>query len=155
MCNSRAPKMLVPIFNPERIQIDAIDLSVSDRDARTDAMAGAHGLPYLGQFLAEIARMQSEEGDRFGRRYQREALAQALAQDELPLRLPIRTVITMGHVNFAHHLWNELSALETIIQSGSLRADTSILVARETLGPLEQIFPELKNQPIYRVGDNK
>jgi len=234
--------MLVPIFNPERIQINAIDLSVSDRDARTDAMAGAHGLPYLGQFLAEIARMQSEEGDRFGRRYQREtlasdglglvsplsgepvvakeslavgskkffrfaetnnsgehatyfvissrvhfgfplaalfvptenwlliwepegkravgahhlqALAQALAQDELPLRLPIRTVITMGHVNFAHHLWNELSALETIIQSGSLRADTSILVARETLGPLEQIFPELKNQPIYRVGDNK
>ena len=240
--NFAGRKMLVPLFNPERIQIDTIDLSVLDRDARMDAMRRAHGLPHLGQFLAEIERMQSDENDRFGRRYQREtlasdglwlvsplsgepvvaresfavgskkffrfaeannsgehatyfvissrvhfgfplaalfvpsenwlltwepggrravgahhlqALAQALAQDELPLRLPLRTVITMGHVNFAHHLWNELSALETIIHSGSLRTDTSILVARETLGPLEQIFPELKNNTIYRVGDNK
>jgi len=234
--------MLVPLFHPKRVHIDAINLADSDRGARADAMGRTHGLPHLGQFLADLERTQSDENERFGRRYQREtlargglelvsplsgeraiatesfavvgkkffrfaetndsgegvayfvmssrirfgfplaalflpsenwlltwepggrraaertpleALAHAVAQEELPLQLPIRPVITMGHANFAHHLWNELSALETIIQSGSLRADTSILVTRETLGPLEQIFPELKNIPIYRVDEKR
>ena len=234
--------MLVPLFHPERVRVDAIDLPVSDQGG-VETLGRACGLPHLKAFLSDIERTQSDKDERFCRRYQREALARgglelvspftgepalathsfavaskkffcfaetgksgkeaawfvassrvhlgfplaalflpaenrlltwepggkravgaphlellasAVAQEELALHLPGgRPVITMGNLNFAHHLWNELAALETLVQSGLPRADTAILVQRETLGPLEQIFPELKNTTIYRAGANR
>ena len=60
-------------------------------------------------------------------------------------------VIVMGHKSFAHHLWNELPALETILRSNFLPSGSPILVAREPLGDIEDIFPELLGHPIWRV----
>lgn len=48
-------------------------------------------------------------------------------------------VILIGDTSFAHHLRNELSALETIIRSNCLSPGSQILVAREPLGNIEEI----------------
>jgi hypothetical protein len=80
-----------------------------------------------------------------------EAFAQAVAAQDRSTQFPHEPVIVMGHTSFAHHLWNELSALETLIHSAALPTSSPILVAREPLGRLEEIFPELRRHTIRRV----
>ena len=53
--------------------------------------------------------------------------------------------LIIGHWNFAHHLWNELPALETWLRTASdddIRR-LSIISVAEPLGRLEEIFPRL------------
>ena len=67
---------------------------------------------------------------------------------------PGRVVITLGHRNFAHHLWNELSALETWLaqtQPSSLQRPVSLVPLREPLGLLENVLPELAMLDIRRA----
>jgi hypothetical protein len=56
-----------------------------------------------------------------------------------------RVALVIGHKNFAHHLWNELSALEEWSRQATPEriASLSILATDEPLGPLQDIFPEL------------
>lgn len=62
-------------------------------------------------------------------------------------------VITLGHQNFAHHLWNELPALEEWLSrtTKTQRQSTRLLPVQEPLGLLEQIFPELEPTQILRT----
>jgi hypothetical protein len=71
---------------------------------------------------------------------------------------PVRTgskgvpTVVMGHRNFAHHLWNELSALERLLDEHALPDPRpKIIVAREPLGAIEAIFPELRGWVIERA----
>ncbi|MGI9213601.1 MAG: glycosyltransferase 61 family protein, partial [Methylococcaceae bacterium] len=62
-------------------------------------------------------------------------------------------VITLGHQNFAHHLWNELPALEEWLSrtTAEQRQHTRLIPVQEPLGLLEQIFPELEPTRILRT----
>ena len=53
--------------------------------------------------------------------------------------------LIIGHENFAHHIWNELSALEVWLASASddVVARTPLKVTSEPLGPLHGLFPRL------------
>jgi hypothetical protein len=61
--------------------------------------------------------------------------------------------VMLGHRNFAHHFWNELSALERLVET---RAPSDppprLIAAREPLGRLETIFPEISGWRIDREG---
>jgi hypothetical protein len=56
---------------------------------------------------------------------------------------PKKIASIIGNVNFAHHLWNELSALERLKQNHCLQKVEKIFVLRETLGKISDIFPEI------------
>ncbi|HEY5049168.1 MAG TPA: hypothetical protein VII49_14220 [Rhizomicrobium sp.] len=77
-----------------------------------------------------------------------------------PDRAAITPAIIMGHENFAHHMWNELSALERFLADGPAYPVPEILTTREPLGPLHAIFPEISGwkfarlNPDTRLGDN-
>ena len=78
-------------------------------------------------------------------------LARAVSQGVAPPR-ESGTILLIGHGNFAHHLWNELSALEEWLDrapDGALER-VSLIATAEPLGPLERIFPRLSNVPICR-----
>jgi hypothetical protein len=60
-------------------------------------------------------------------------------------------VILVGHRNFAHHLWNELSALERLLNDDRLpNPRPKLIIGREPLGALDTIFPELRCWEIDR-----
>lgn len=64
-------------------------------------------------------------------------------------------IIQVSH--FAHHLWNELSAIESFYsRSDQLhhRVD-KFLVLAEPLGPLEGIFPEIPTEQIQRISSDR
>ena len=56
-----------------------------------------------------------------------------------------RSMLIIGHKNFAHHLWNELPAVEEWLRRATPEriAALSIKATDEPLGALKQIFPEL------------
>jgi hypothetical protein len=56
-----------------------------------------------------------------------------------------RAALIVGHENFAHHIWNELSALDLWLATASeeVVARTPLLVTSEPLGPLHRLFPRL------------
>ena len=58
--------------------------------------------------------------------------------------------IVMGHDNFAHHLWNELPALEQLVTKDCNAPFPRLIVRRETLGAIDRIFPELQGWDIRR-----
>lgn len=60
--------------------------------------------------------------------------------------------LVIGHINFAHHLWNELGALQAWLCTASDQAieKLSVIAVAEPLGPLEEIFPRLSSARIYR-----
>lgn len=62
-----------------------------------------------------------------------------------------RTVVVVGHKNFAHHLWNELPAFEKLLAEDSCVPIPELLVKNEPLGPIDAIFPELAGWPIVRL----
>ncbi len=59
-----------------------------------------------------------------------------------------KLAILIGHDNFAHHLWNELSGLYRLKQKNLLNKIDKIFVLRETLGHLTEIFPELFSEKV-------
>jgi len=61
-----------------------------------------------------------------------------------------RVAIVMGNSNFAHHLWNELPALEQLLASGIPAVPPEIIMRREPLGPIDSIFPEIAKWKIHR-----
>jgi hypothetical protein len=60
--------------------------------------------------------------------------------------------MVIGHPNFAHHLWNELSALDEWLQHATDESldRLTVLALWEPLGPLEEIFPRLSRAKIVR-----
>lgn len=54
--------------------------------------------------------------------------------------------LIVGHENFAHHIWNELPALQVWLErtSDDSIAKLSIIATAEPLGPLLEIFPTLE-----------
>jgi hypothetical protein len=75
-----------------------------------------------------------------------------VAQEGQPLADsgPQPVTILLGHKNFAHHLWNELPALERLLADMRGRIP-ELLVMREPLGPLEALFPEIAAWKITRL----
>ena len=59
--------------------------------------------------------------------------------------------IVMGHKNFAHHLWNELPALERLLAGLATNRTPRLLAMREPLGPIERLFPEVAGWKIERL----
>jgi hypothetical protein len=66
---------------------------------------------------------------------------------------PKKIAVLIGHPNFAHHLWNELSALYRLKQKRILKKIDRIFVIRETLGAIVDIFPELAKAKIQQLND--
>lgn len=58
--------------------------------------------------------------------------------------------VLTGHNNYAHHIINDLSALNTLISGDALKFVKRILVSHEPIGPIDEIFPELKSSQIIR-----
>lgn len=67
-------------------------------------------------------------------------------------RYPKVTLI-IGATNFAHHLWNELSALNEWLDNAHQKRLTrlTILATAEPLGPLQKIFPRLADTEVQPV----
>lgn len=61
-----------------------------------------------------------------------------------------RVTIVMGNSNFAHHLWNQLAALEQLLAKGVNADPPEIMMIREPLGRIDRIFPEIANWKIHR-----
>jgi len=111
------------------------------------------GFPLVGLFVPEKNVLLSWEhgGKHAVTNRHLTALTEARSAQHPSVRISEAPVILMGHTSFAHHLWNELSALDTIIRSDCLPPASAILVAREPLGKIEEIFPELLGCQITRV----
>jgi hypothetical protein len=66
------------------------------------------------------------------------------------------TVSVIGHPNYAHHLSNELQAVERLMQSQAIDSLDKLLVSRHALGRVEWLFPELDPAKIeYREEGNE
>jgi hypothetical protein len=73
------------------------------------------------------------------------AIRQYLARTDPPLRCAL-----VDNRQFAHHIWNVLSALEWLIDGGYVAHLDRLILAEEPIGEIDQIFPELQNAPIER-----
>jgi hypothetical protein len=64
--------------------------------------------------------------------------------------------LIIGHENFAHHLWNELPALDAWLARASDEAIARLQVVAiaEPLGPLHEIFPKLAAASFTRTRTN-
>jgi hypothetical protein len=64
-------------------------------------------------------------------------------------------VLIIGHPNFAHHLWNELSALDEWLNTASDEAiaGLKIVATAEPFGPLRNIFPQLERASFLSVAE--
>lgn len=58
--------------------------------------------------------------------------------------------LTSGH--FAHHLWNELSVVQAVVDAG-LQAQVRLLAAEHPIAPLATLFPEIPSSAIDVVDD--
>lgn len=59
--------------------------------------------------------------------------------------------ILTGHPNFAHHLWNELSALYRLKRKRILKKIDKIFTLWEPLGAIADIFPELAKDKVQQL----
>ncbi|MDJ0636044.1 MAG: tetratricopeptide repeat protein [Xenococcaceae cyanobacterium MO_188.B29] len=59
------------------------------------------------------------------------------------------TIIWFRH--FAHHLWNELSAIYKLYETNSLDKVDKFLVVNEPLGCINEIFPEIPSEKIKHI----
>jgi hypothetical protein len=62
-----------------------------------------------------------------------------------------RVMVVMGNRNFAHHLWNELSALDRLVSKYGQGHLSDIFINREPLGDVERMFPEIAGLKIHRA----
>jgi hypothetical protein len=60
--------------------------------------------------------------------------------------------LVLGDLNFAHHAWNQLSALEELVQ-GDLPDDIRMIATYQPLGPIREIFPELTRWRLVSTPD--
>ncbi|HTW31950.1 MAG TPA: hypothetical protein VMD76_09740 [Candidatus Sulfotelmatobacter sp.] len=109
------------------------------------------GYPLIALFVPRINRLLAwEECRRF------RAVLKALREiadintDNTLPATKIMPLAIMGHPNFAHHLWNELSALETLINKNPSLAP-EIVTVREPLGPIARIFPDIGKWNVQRA----
>ncbi len=65
-----------------------------------------------------------------------------------PATQPVQLIV--GHPNFAHHAWNQLSAIDELLDE-PLPNDVRLLVSTEPLGPIREIFPEIKRRRVSRL----
>jgi len=65
---------------------------------------------------------------------------------QTPPKLRSGVELVIGHMNFAHHLWNELPALDEWLSRATDRAisETMLHPTAEPFGSLKQIFPRLE-----------
>lgn len=105
----------------------------------------------VGYSRHKIAKVRTTEFRAFGRI----DVANLLSGYRRNLDLPTdgRVTLIIGHKNFAHHLWNELTALDEWLEQSSAerRAMLSILTTAEPLGPLREIFATLSGVEIVPV----
>jgi hypothetical protein len=110
------------------------------------------GYPLTALFLPQANRVLSWEGKRNIR-----SVLKGLSESFGSPRnndsdiSPARVVVLMGHKNFAHHLWNELSALNALLVGGPPTTSPQLILAREPLGAIDKIFPEIKGWKIRRL----
>ncbi|MEB3190842.1 MAG: hypothetical protein VKL42_10915 [Snowella sp.] len=64
---------------------------------------------------------------------------------------PKKLAVCLGDDNFAHHIFNELSGLYRLEKSHLLNQIETFFVLRETLGKIENIFPQISPQKIERI----
>jgi len=57
--------------------------------------------------------------------------------------------ILIQQVQFAHHLWNELSFVENLVRSNLINNVGKILILSEPILPIGELFPELSEKLIY------
>jgi hypothetical protein len=62
--------------------------------------------------------------------------------DRAPRPDPRRVTVVTGEPNFAHHIWNQLSAFDGLAATPAGAAPLDILATHEPLGPLRELFPE-------------
>lgn len=60
------------------------------------------------------------------------------------------TCLLMTSEHFAHHLWNELSVLDGLVDAGAHR-HLHVLVGHQSIAPLTSLFPELRAAQIETV----
>ncbi len=68
---------------------------------------------------------------------------------------PKKIITVIGHDNFAHHLFNELEALQRISENGYLENIDQFWVTHAPLGAIEEIFPEIPSNKIKRLKPSK
>ncbi len=61
-------------------------------------------------------------------------------------------VLVIGDTNFAHHAWNQLSALHELIED-DLPRGLRMIATQQPLGPIPELFPELSNWRMSAVPD--
>lgn len=113
----------------------------------------SQGYPLNGVFLPCARLMvvwdEGKKGPRsLGIRHLQDLMAQR-ALDSSPTGTTRLTAI-MGSDNFAHHLWNELSALENLLSKYGTGPLAELVVRSEPLGRIERIFPEIAHLRIHR-----
>lgn len=59
--------------------------------------------------------------------------------------------LVIGHQHFAHHLWNELTGIEKLIDNGLLDKIDRFYIINQPLGDLKLIFPEINGEKIEYV----
>lgn len=60
--------------------------------------------------------------------------------------------LVSGDANFAHHAWNQLSVLQSIVD-GEVKCSVRLVSTHEPLGPMPNLFPELSHWTMHRVPD--
>jgi hypothetical protein len=66
-------------------------------------------------------------------------------------RNPKKLAVCLGDDNFAHHIFNELSGLYRLEKAHLLNQIETFFILRETLGKIENIFPQISPQKSKRI----
>ena len=114
------------------------------------------GYPLLALFVpdANILVKWEIENSKRGIEPKHVAALKTLVEEQgraVARRVPEPVTIVMGHQNFAHHLWNELPALERLLADLATDRTPRLLVMREPLGPIDRLFPEVAGWKIERL----
>jgi hypothetical protein len=62
-------------------------------------------------------------------------------------------VIVTGDMNYAHHAWNQLSALHDLIQSSVQLSNVEFVTTHEPFGSIARIFPEIAHAQMHHTSD--
>ncbi len=66
-----------------------------------------------------------------------------------------KTALLIGGGHFAHHAWNELSALQRLADNNLIQEIEQLFVFSESLGPIHEIFPEINPGKIKKTGNDQ
>jgi len=113
------------------------------------------GYPLAAIFVPEAnVLLRWEPGGRRGiQNTHLRTLIELVGKEPISLPSPAAIpVIVLGHRNFAHHLWNELSAIQSLVTRPLHSMPFEMMVTREPLGAIDKIFPELAGRTITRLG---